>query len=81
MVYQLSSVPLPLPSVPLPLLSFLNVLNLRHSVHWGITPPPFKNTTPFFLIKPHLNQQTVQGPIFRQPSPSTLVFRDSPPPP
>ena len=83
MVYQLSSAPLPLPSVPLPLLSFLKVLNLRHSVHWGYHPSPLKNITPFFLTKPPLNRQTVQAPFLGNPPPLHWFFVTAhrPPPP
>ena len=32
-----------------------------HSGHWGIN-PSLKNSTPLFLAKPPLNQQTVPPP-------------------
>ena len=66
------------------LLLFIGCLSLEqepkikkhHSVHWGLN-PPLKNTTPLFLAKPPLNQQTVQAPPFlgNPPTPSILVFR------
>ena len=42
----------------------------NHSGHWGIN--PLKNTR-LFLVKPPLNQQTVQDPLFMQ-SPSIYWF-------
>ena len=45
-----------------------------HSVHWGVTLPPQKNTTPLFLAKPPLNWQTVQGPLFRHFPPLYWFF-------
>ena len=62
-VYQLSSVPLPLPSLPLPLLSFLNVLKLRHSVHWGITPSPQKHH-PLLSYQAPLKSANCPSPYF-----------------
>ena len=55
---------------------------LYYGVDWGLNPPlPLRNTTPFFLAKPPLNQQTVQAPLFRQSSPSILFFCEPLPPP
>ena len=46
----------------------------------AVSTPSLKNTTPFFLANPPLNQQTVQAPLFRQSSPRILIFREAPPP-
>ena len=54
--------------------------NTPHSRHWGINPPPLKNTTPSFLPSPPVNQQTVQAPLFRQ-FPLYIGFLRPPPPP
>ena len=46
-------------------------------MHWGITTPPLKNTTPSFLpSSPLLNLQTVQVP-FLSNLPSILVFHET----
>ena len=51
-----------------------------HSGHWGIN-PSLKNSTPLFLAKPPLNQQTVPPPPlppFQAIPPYILVFQDPP---
>ena len=50
-----------------------------HSVHWGLNPTS-KTSTPFFLLSPSLNLQTIQAPVFRYFASNIMVFHAPPPP-
>ena len=50
----------------------------QHSVHWGINPPPQKQSPVSCQVSLPLNLQTIQPPILDN-LPYTLVFRDTPP--